>query len=227
MLACSCRGSLETDCFDVNGQSSCFVGSLDTPSACQPLGDGDTNVTQPLQDMLADGSASDGSDGGLCRLYDDAGASIGALNVTACAQGLACTPLQVRWAFRVTCLMVVPPCLSLKLCTYSPDTTLTAQTARPLLIGCAGVFALASELAPSESALKMLMVPEHLHAILQVQPLVGSGFGYCSSASGNATGAVDAALPPTAGGLASLSQYNVVPRTTVIGERCRLPVVYG
>ncbi len=101
LLACSCRGSLQTDCFDVNGQSSCFVGSLDTPSACQPLGDADTNITQPLQDMLADGSASDGTDGALCRLYDDAGASIGALNVSACAQSMACTPLQVRLPFHM------------------------------------------------------------------------------------------------------------------------------
>ena len=62
---------------------------------------------------------------------------------------------------------------------------------------------------------------------LQVQPLVGSGFGYCSMASANKTGNVDAALPPTAGGLASLSQYNVLPRTSIIDERCRLPVVYG
>ncbi len=56
---------------------------------------------------------------------------------------------------------------------------------------------------------------------------MGSGFGYCSMASANKTGNVDAALPPTAGGLASLSQYNVLPRTTIINERCRLPVVYG
>lgn len=61
----------------------------------------------------------------------------------------------------------------------------------------------------------------------QVTPLVGSGFGYCAKAAGNATGAVDAALPPSAGGIASLSQYNVVPRTTIINEKCRLPVVYG
>ena len=62
---------------------------------------------------------------------------------------------------------------------------------------------------------------------LQVQPLMGSGFGYCSMASANKTGNVDAALPPTAGGLASLSQYNVLPRSTIINEQCRLPVVYG
>ena len=62
---------------------------------------------------------------------------------------------------------------------------------------------------------------------LQVQPLMGSGFGYCSMASANKTGSVDAALPPTAGGLAALSQYNVLPRTTIIDEQCRLPVVYG
>lgn len=61
----------------------------------------------------------------------------------------------------------------------------------------------------------------------QVAPLVDSGFGYCSRAAGNTTGAVDAALPPSAGGIASLSQYNVIPRTTVINEKCRLPVVYG
>ena len=46
-------------------------------------------------------------------------------------------------------------------------------------------------------------------------------------ASANKTGSVDAALPPTAGGLAALSQYNIVPRTSIINERCRLPVVYG
>jgi len=72
-----------------------------------------------------------------------------------------------------------------------------------------------------------------LHALrtefccLQVQPLVGSGFGYCATASANKTGDVDAALPPTAGGVAALSQYNVIPRTTIINEKCRLPVVYG
>lgn len=64
-------------------------------------------------------------------------------------------------------------------------------------------------------------------ALSQEQPLVGSGFGYCSKASANSTGEVDAALPSSAGGLAALSQYNVIPRTTIINERCRLPVVYG
>ena len=62
---------------------------------------------------------------------------------------------------------------------------------------------------------------------MQEAPLAGSGFGYCSQAASNKTGDVDAALPPTAGGEASLSQYNVLPRYTVIGEKCRLPVVYG
>lgn len=80
------------------GQASCFIDRLDTPKACKPLGKGETNVTQPLQDMLSDGSASDGSDGSVCKLYEDAGANIGALNVTACAQGLVCTPLQV-WSY--------------------------------------------------------------------------------------------------------------------------------
>lgn len=80
----------------MSGRASCFVGTLDAPAACKPLGKGQTNVTQPLQDMLSDGSASDGTDGSVCKLYADAGANIGALNVTACAQGLVCTPLQVR-----------------------------------------------------------------------------------------------------------------------------------
>ena len=90
-----CRGKLQTDCFDINGQASCFVDKLSTPAACRPVSTGDTNVTQPLQDMLADGSASDGSDGSVCKLYDDAGANIGATNIAACTQGLVCTPLQV------------------------------------------------------------------------------------------------------------------------------------
>lgn len=64
-------------------------------------------------------------------------------------------------------------------------------------------------------------------AALQVAPLVGSGFGYCANAAGNTTGEVDAALPSSAGGVASLSEYNVVPRTTIINEKCRLPVVWG
>jgi hypothetical protein len=56
---------------------------------------------------------------------------------------------------------------------------------------------------------------------------VDSGFGFCSKAAGNTTGDVDAALPPSAGGVAALSQYNVSPRTTIIDEQCRLPIVYG
>ena len=64
-------------------------------------------------------------------------------------------------------------------------------------------------------------------AAAQVAPLVGSGCGYCSNAAGNTTGEVDAALPSSAGGVASLSAYNVLPRTTIINEKCRLPVVYG
>lgn len=63
--------------------------------------------------------------------------------------------------------------------------------------------------------------------VSQVAPLVGSGIGFCSKASGNTTGEVDAALPPSAGGVASLAAYNVLPRTTIINEKCRLPVVYG
>ena len=65
-------------------------------------------------------------------------------------------------AVPITCFMAVPPCLSLKLCTHSPDTTLTAQEARPVLMRCAGVFALASVLALLKSALRMLVVSEHL-----------------------------------------------------------------
>ena len=61
-----CRGKLQTDCFDINGQSSCFVDRLTAPTACRPVSTGGTNVTQPLQDMLADGSASDGSHGSVC-----------------------------------------------------------------------------------------------------------------------------------------------------------------
>ena len=90
-----CRGKLQTDCFDIGGQASCFVDRLSAPAACRPVSTGDTNVTQPLQDMLADGSASDGSDGSVCKLYDDAGANIGAANIAACTQGLVCTPLEV------------------------------------------------------------------------------------------------------------------------------------
>ncbi|CAL8460636.1 g166 [Coccomyxa elongata] len=148
------KGALVTDCVDVAGQSSCFTGSLDTPTPCKPLAAGQAAQTQALADMLAEGTSPAGSHGSLCKLYADAGAKIGAVNITACDQGLACTPLQVA-------------------------------------------------------------------------PLVGSGFGYCSQAAGNTTGAVDAALPPSAGGVASLSAYNVIPRTTIIDEKCRLPVVYG
>ena len=90
-----CRGKLQTDCFDINGQASCFVDKLAAPTACRPVSTGDTNVTQPLQDMLADGSAADGSDGSVCKLYEDAGANIGATSIAACTQGLVCTPLQV------------------------------------------------------------------------------------------------------------------------------------
>lgn len=90
------RGALVTDCIDVGGQSSCFPERLELPAACAPLtSSGASNVTQPLGDMLADGSASDGSDGALCKLYDTAGADIGAVNVSSCSAGLACTPLQV------------------------------------------------------------------------------------------------------------------------------------
>jgi len=94
-MGCCYRGKLQTDCFDVAGQSSCFVDKLDTPVACKPVGKAQTNITQPLQDMLSDGSASDGSDGSICKLYEDAGADIGGANITACTQGLVCTPLQV------------------------------------------------------------------------------------------------------------------------------------
>ena len=80
----------------MSGQSSCFVGSLDKPAPCKPLGKGESNVTQPLQDMLSDGSTPAGTDGAICKLFEDAGANIGALNITACSSGLVCTPLQVR-----------------------------------------------------------------------------------------------------------------------------------
>lgn len=96
-MYCTRRGALVTDCMDIGGQSSCFTDTLETPQACRPLTQsGNTNVTQPLGDMLADGSAGDASDGTLCKLYDNAGADIGAVNVSACHTGLACTPLQVR-----------------------------------------------------------------------------------------------------------------------------------
>ena len=61
----------------------------------------------------------------------------------------------------------------------------------------------------------------------QAAPLQGSGFGYCASAAGNVTGAVDAALPPSAGGVASLATFRAASRYTVGSENCRLPVVYG
>ncbi len=100
-----CRGKLQTDCFDINGQASCFVDKLAAPAACRPVSTGDTNVTQPLQDMLADGSAADGSDGSVCKLYEDAGANIGATAIAACTQGLVCTPLQV-WHLSLMSLLL-------------------------------------------------------------------------------------------------------------------------
>jgi hypothetical protein len=62
---------------------------------------------------------------------------------------------------------------------------------------------------------------------MQAAPLQGSGFGFCARAAGNVTGAVDAALPPSAGGVASLATFRAAARFTLRNEKCRLPVVYG
>lgn len=65
------------------------------PTPCKPLAADEAAPTQALADMLAEGTSPAGSHGSLCKLYADAGAKIGAVNITACDQGLACTPLQV------------------------------------------------------------------------------------------------------------------------------------
>ena len=47
----------------------------------------------------------DGSDGSVCKLYEDAGANIGATAIAACTQGLVCTPLQV-WHLSLMSLLL-------------------------------------------------------------------------------------------------------------------------
>lgn len=94
------RGALLVDCF-TPGQGaptpSCFTGSLDAPpQACKPVEGSAANATTALGDLLADGSAGDGSNGALCKLFADSSAGGSVANVTACAGGLVCTPLTVR-----------------------------------------------------------------------------------------------------------------------------------
>lgn len=79
----------------MKGESSCFTDNLQTLQPCKALEAGKVADTQPLSDVLADGTAAAGSHGDVCKLYADAGANIGALNVSSCADKLACTPLQV------------------------------------------------------------------------------------------------------------------------------------
>ncbi len=57
----------------------------------------------------------------------------------------------------------------------------------------------------------------------QKAPLAGSGIGFCASVSG----AVDSAHGAEAKGSAGLAAYKTQARSSVIGERCRLPLVYG
>lgn len=59
--------------------------------------------------------------------------------------------------------------------------------------------------------------------LLQKAPLVGSGIGFCASVSG----AVDSAHGSEAQGSAGLAAYKTQARASVMGEKCRLPLVYG
>ena len=58
---------------------------------------------------------------------------------------------------------------------------------------------------------------------LQKAPLAGSGIGFCASVSG----AVDSAHGSEAQGSAGLAAYKTQARASVMGEKCRLPLVYG
>lgn len=57
----------------------------------------------------------------------------------------------------------------------------------------------------------------------QKAPLAGSGIGFCASVSG----AVDSAHGSEAQGSAGLAAYKTQARASVMGEKCRLPLVYG